>query len=75
IAAFPGSSKKEMLNLKKFCINKLKHTPKQVQIFTPTPSTVATMMYYTKKDTHKNPIYCAGTNKEKEMQKKILTGN
>jgi len=75
IAAFPGCSKKEMLNLKKFCINKLKHTPKQVQIFTPTPSTVATMMYYTQKDTKGYPVYCAKTNNEKEMQKKMLISN
>lgn len=72
IAAHPGCSKKEMMNLKKFCINILKHNPRQVQIFTPTPSTISTMMYCTKKDTKSNDIFVAQDIKEKESQKKII---
>ncbi|MDY0360883.1 MAG: YgiQ family radical SAM protein [Desulforegulaceae bacterium] len=72
IAAHPGCTKKEMLNLKKFCINILKHNPKQVQIFTPTPCTISTMMYYTEKDVSGNKLFTAKTNNEKEAQKNII---
>jgi radical SAM superfamily enzyme YgiQ (UPF0313 family) len=74
IAAHPGCTKKEMMNLKNFCINILKHTPKQIQIFTPTPSTISTMMYYTKKDADNKEIFVAQNNGEKENQKKIMAG-
>jgi uncharacterized radical SAM protein YgiQ len=50
IAAYPGSSDSEMQKLKEFTSQKLKLTPEQVQIFTPTPSTYASVMYYTEKD-------------------------
>jgi len=72
IAAHPGCTKKEMMNLKKFCINILKHYPKQVQIFTPTPCTISTMMYYTGKDISGNNIFIAAADKEKESQKNII---
>ncbi|MCB9480284.1 MAG: YgiQ family radical SAM protein [Desulfobacteraceae bacterium] len=72
IAAHPGCTKKEMMNLKKFCINILKHYPKQVQIFTPTPGTISTMMYYTGKDISGNDIFIASADKEKESQKNII---
>ena len=72
IAAYPGCSKKEMINLKNFCINKLKFTPEQIQIFTPTPSTIATLMYITKKDLNGNKLHIAENLHEKEDQKYIL---
>ncbi|PKN99932.1 MAG: YgiQ family radical SAM protein [Chloroflexi bacterium HGW-Chloroflexi-4] len=50
IAAYPGSSDREMKQLKDFVTNKLHLTPEQVQVFTPTPSTYASVMYYTEKD-------------------------
>ncbi|MRS02227.1 YgiQ family radical SAM protein [bacterium] len=50
IAAYPGSSDREMKQLKEFVTNKLHLTPEQVQVFTPTPSTYASVMYYTEKD-------------------------
>jgi len=72
IAAHPGCSKKEMINLKKFCINILRHNPRQIQIFTPTPSTISTMMYYTKKDIDNNEIYVEQNLRGKENQKQII---
>lgn len=72
IAAYPGCSKKEMINLKKFCINKLKFTPEQIQIFTPTPSSLATLMYHTKMDLDGNRLHIPENLKEKEDQKFIL---
>jgi len=50
IAAYPGSSDREMKQLKEFVTNKLHLLPEQVQVFTPTPSTYASVMYYTEKD-------------------------
>jgi uncharacterized radical SAM protein YgiQ len=50
IAAHPGCTVKDMMQLKKFVSNELKITPEQVQIFTPTPSTWSTVMYATETD-------------------------
>ncbi|MGL5122890.1 MAG: YgiQ family radical SAM protein [Fusobacteriaceae bacterium] len=50
IAAHPGCDNKEMSNLKKFASEELRLNPEQVQIFTPTPSTYSTLMYYTELD-------------------------
>ena len=47
IAAHPGCREADMRKLKKFTREKLKTNPEQVQIFTPTPSTYSTLMYYT----------------------------
>lgn len=47
IAAHPGCSTQQMQNLAKFASDNLKLLPEQVQIFTPTPSTWSTAMYYT----------------------------
>ncbi|MCV6608754.1 MAG: YgiQ family radical SAM protein [Campylobacterales bacterium] len=50
IAAHPGCSENDMENLKKYTSANLKINPEQVQIFTPTPSTYSTLMYYTEMD-------------------------
>lgn len=50
IAAHPGCREKEMIDLKKYASKELKVNPEQVQIFTPTPSTYSTLMYYIEKD-------------------------
>lgn len=50
IAAHPGCNEKDMENLKKFASRELNTNPEQVQIFTPTPSTYSTLMYYTEMD-------------------------
>jgi len=47
MAAHPGCSLDDMRRLKKFVNEKLHIKPEQVQIFTPTPSTYSTLMYYT----------------------------
>lgn len=47
IAAHPGCDENEMKKLKDFASSELKLNPEQVQIFTPTPSTYSTLMYYT----------------------------
>jgi uncharacterized radical SAM protein YgiQ len=50
IAAHPGCTERDMHHLKRFAGNELKIRPEQVQIFTPTPSTYSSLMYYTERD-------------------------
>lgn len=50
IAAYPGCNDRHMIALREFVNKKLHIHPEQVQIFTPTPSTYASLMYYTEKD-------------------------
>lgn len=73
IAAHPGCSDKEMLDLKKYASNELKINPEQVQIFTPTPSTYSTLMYYTERDPFTNKkLFVEKDNTKKQKQKDIV---
>ena len=47
IAAYPGCSQADMQKLKTYASRELRLNPEQVQIFTPTPSTYASVMYHT----------------------------
>jgi uncharacterized radical SAM protein YgiQ len=67
IAAHPGCSENEMKELKTFANEKLEISPEQIQIFTPTPSTYSTLMYYT----GVNPFNGEKLFIEKELGKKI----
>jgi radical SAM superfamily enzyme YgiQ (UPF0313 family) len=74
IAAHPGCKIKDMQDVKTFTTQKLKITPEQVQVFTPTPSTWSTMMYYTGIDPFtKRPIYVEKNSVSKERQKRLVT--
>ena len=75
IAAHPGCTEKEMKDLQKTATKKLGTTPKQVQIFTPTPSTWSSVMYYTEKNpfTGRN-LFVEKNMQKKQKQKKIVTG-
>ena len=67
----PGSSMKEAMELAEK-IRYLKNS-ESVQIFTPTPMTVSTCMYYTSMDpATKKKIYVPYTFAEKKEQKRIL---
>jgi len=71
MTAHPGSSMKEARELKEK-IKQLKNA-ESVQIFTPTPMTVSTCMYYTEMNpATKEKIYVPKTFKEKKEQKRIL---
>ncbi len=74
IAAHPGCYEKEMKSLKNYIKQELKLTPEQVQVFTPSPSTFSTLMYYTGIDpkTGKS-IFVERDNRRKDDQKGILT--
>lgn len=73
IAAHPGTSENEMLELKRFIKKELKIKPEQVQIFTPTPSTYSTLLYYTEIDPiSKEKIFVEKSLQKKDKQKKII---
>ena len=73
IAAHPGCQEKNMHNLKDFASNVLKINPEQAQIFTPTPSTYSTLMYYTGLDPKtRKPIFVEKDVRKKERQKSIV---
>ena len=74
IAAHPGCKIKDMLDLKEFTSKKLKITPEQVQIFTPSPSTWSTMMYCTGINPFTmEPVFVEKNPVNKEKQKKLVT--
>lgn len=50
IAAHPGCTARDMKKLATFVRQELGIRPEQVQIFTPTPSTYSSLMYYTEMD-------------------------
>jgi radical SAM superfamily enzyme YgiQ (UPF0313 family) len=63
-----------MNELKAFTQNELHITPEQVQIFTPTPSTFSTLMYYTGIDPFAMvPVFVEKDPRAKENQKQIVT--
>lgn len=71
MTAHPGSSMKEAEKLGKAVMD-LKNA-KTVQVFTPTPMTVSTCMYYTGIDPiTKKSVYVPYSYKEKKEQKKVL---
>ncbi len=71
IAAHPGCTESDMHKLKEFTSSKLSISPEQVQVFTPTPSTYSTLMYYTEID----PFTGKKLFVEKDIAKTILQKN
>ncbi|NPV56552.1 MAG: YgiQ family radical SAM protein [Anaerolineae bacterium] len=75
IAAHPGCSEAEMRQLSRFVSKTLRIHPQQVQIFTPTPSTISSLMYYTEKDPFNGEkIFVEKNLARKDRQKQIITG-
>ncbi len=75
IAAHPGCRMEDMQELKKFASRELKVLPRQVQVFTPAPSTWSTLMYWT----GQNPLtgkkcFVEKNGRARERQKMVLTG-
>jgi len=73
MAAHPGCTEAHMGRLKTFVSRHLHLIPEQVQVFTPTPSTVSTLVYHT--GVHPatgEPVFCEKQIKKKEKQKQIL---
>ena len=75
IAAHPGCTDGDMLSLRQFASEKLGVLPEQVQIFTPTPSTYSSLMYYTEKDPFSGePLFVEKSLTGKMRQKAAITG-
>ena len=73
IAAHPGCTMDHMLKLRQFVSRQLKVRPEQVQIFTPTPSTYSSLMYWTGTDPFTNEALFVEKNpRAKEKQKIVL---
>ncbi len=76
IAAHPGCSDADMIALKQYFSKNMHVLPEQVQIFTPTPSTYSSLMYYTGLDPFTlKPIFVEKSASGRERQKQILFEN
>ncbi|MBN2301349.1 MAG: YgiQ family radical SAM protein [Lentisphaerae bacterium] len=76
IAAHPGCTHKDMLRLRSFALKELRLLPEQVQIFTPTPSTYSSLMYWTERDPFTGkPCFVEKDVRRKELQKRALSGS
>ncbi|MSR86061.1 DUF3362 domain-containing protein [Candidatus Woesearchaeota archaeon] len=72
IAAHPGTTRQDMEDLRRFCEKEDLYV-NLTQVFTPTPGTVATAMYYTEENPlTKEKVYVPRTFREKKDQKNIL---
>ena len=71
IASHPGCTIKEMVELAMF-LQKIRFVPDQVQDFLPTPMTSSTCMYYTELDLDGNQIFVPKSDKDRQLQRKIL---
>jgi uncharacterized radical SAM protein YgiQ len=75
IAAHPGCTEADMRCLSDFAQTHLRLNPEQVQIFTPTPSTWSTAIWWTGLDPDTGaPVFVERRTRERQMQKDILTG-
>jgi uncharacterized radical SAM protein YgiQ len=73
IAAYPGCTESDMQRLKQFASQELHISPEQVQIFTPTPSTYSSLMYYTELDPFsRQPLFVEKDIARRERQKLIV---
>ncbi len=75
IAAHPGCTESDMVSVGDFSREKLKINPRQVQIFTPSPSTYSSLMYWTEKDPFTGqPLFVEKAFKGREKQKAVVLG-
>ena len=73
IAAHPGCTQADMEALRRFAVRQLSLQPEQVQLFTPAPATISTLMYHTGRDPWSGRrIFVEKTAAGRELQKKIL---
>ena len=74
VAAHPGSTMEDMKILRKYCEDKDIYV-NLTQVFTPTPGTLSTAMYYTGENpVTRKPIYVPRAFREKKDQKNMLMG-
>lgn len=75
IAAHPGCRNEDMKELSRFCSRKLSIHPEQVQVFTPTPSTYSTAMWWCGCDIEGKPVFVERSLPNRQHQKDIVVGN
>jgi uncharacterized radical SAM protein YgiQ len=74
IAVHPGCSLEDEVKMKQFVSKELQTNPEQVQIFTPTPSTYSTLMYYTEMNPWTGEkLFVEKNLGEKNKRKEIIT--
>jgi uncharacterized radical SAM protein YgiQ len=74
IAAHPGCTEADMQRVRTFASRKLQIHPEQVQVFTPSPSTYYSLMYYTELDPFTGqPLFVEKDARRKQRQKEIVT--
>lgn len=74
IAAYPGCTNSDMRKLKEYATSNLHISPELVQVFTPTPSTYASIMYYTEIDPFTGQkIFVEKNLHNKAHQKELVT--
>ncbi|AFK06282.1 putative radical SAM protein YgiQ [Mesotoga prima MesG1.Ag.4.2] len=73
IAAHPGCTKEDMMELKRFVKREMHYNPEQVQLFTPTPGTISTAMYFTEMASENgDPVFIERSTGGRNRQKEIL---
>ncbi len=76
IAAHPGCTDSDMAKLRSFARRELKLLPRQVQVFTPSPSTYSTLMYWTGRDPFSGKsLFVEKGAGGRDRQKRTLTGD
>jgi len=71
IVGHPGEGRKENDHLRKFIETRLGYKPQQIQIFTPTPGTLSTTIYYTGMDPYsKERVYVEKSLRVRNLMKK-----
>lgn len=74
MAAHPDCELNDMVELRAFCLHKLGTLPRQVQIFTPTPSTWSTCMYWTGYNPiQKKACFVERESLKREKQKSVVS--
>lgn len=74
MAAHPGCTLEHMRRLRRFVERELYLVPEQVQVFTPTPSTLSTSMYYTGIDPDTgSPVFVERDPHGRQRQKDVLS--
>jgi len=74
IAAHPGCTLQDMQKLRSFTLRELSLLPEQVQLFTPTPSTYSTLMYWTERNPFTGgPCYVEKTEAGRVKQKAVMS--
>jgi uncharacterized radical SAM protein YgiQ len=75
MAAHPGCTIADMHRLRDFALTSMRLLPEQIQIFTPSPSTFSTLMYYTGINPFTGEkIFVEKKLAKKQNQKDVITG-